>query len=81
MVKRGYIQSVWHRAWHLAAFNTFAAISINLSLNCIPVPWCCVPGRGEKGEYIYWGWSTRGHCQQRPPRMIRRMAVSTRAVR
>lgn len=48
-------QSVWYRIWHLAAFNTFAAISINLSLNCIPVPWCCVPGRGEKGEDIYWG--------------------------
>ena len=39
----------------LAAFNTFAAISINLSLNCIPVPWCCVLGCGEKGEDIYWG--------------------------
>lgn len=48
MVKRGYIQSVWHRAWHLAAFNTFAAISINLSLNCIPVPCAVYQGVGRR---------------------------------
>lgn len=54
MVKRGYTHQVFGTGpGILAAFNTFAAISTDLSLNCIPVPWRCGSGGlGRKGEYI-----------------------------